>query len=167
MFSTCTHKLYIQSWEKCVLHVCVSANATQTRLVYLDECQRLLPAADQCGFLLLLLLHDGGKGHQGAGGRAAHCSEHPGPEGKHEWHRERQRMGISACCCDRESKKSLSEWTKVESTTTDKLLCVNGRLSTWLSQTSYMTAKLKLKYNSIIQSGLHQNHSTETSLIKF
>ncbi len=53
--------------------------------------------------------------------------------------RERDR-GYQCLCCDSESNKSLSAWTKVESTTTDKLLCVNGRLSTWLSQTSHTAA---------------------------
>lgn len=52
------------------------------RTCYLDERQRLLTAAHQCSFLLLLLLHDGGEGHQGGVGRAARCSQHPGPEGE-------------------------------------------------------------------------------------
>lgn len=51
------------------------------KMCYLDQRQRLLSAADQRRFLLLLLLHNGGKGHQGGERRAAHCSQHPGPEG--------------------------------------------------------------------------------------
>lgn len=49
-------------------------------VVYLDERQRLLSAADQRRFLLLLLLHDGGEGHQGGEGGAAHGAQHPRPE---------------------------------------------------------------------------------------
>lgn len=55
-------------------------------MCYLDERQRLLSAADQRGFLLLLFLHDGSKGHQGGEGRAAHCTQHPRPEGIDGWH---------------------------------------------------------------------------------
>lgn len=47
---------------------------------YLDERQRLFSAADQSGLLLLLLLHNGGEGHGGGQGRAAHWSQHPGPD---------------------------------------------------------------------------------------
>lgn len=47
---------------------------------YLDESQRLFSAADQSGLLLLLLLHNGGEGHGGVQGRAAHWSQHPRPD---------------------------------------------------------------------------------------
>lgn len=47
---------------------------------HLDESQRLFSAADQSGLLLLLLLHNGGEGHGGVQGRAAHWSQHPRPD---------------------------------------------------------------------------------------
>lgn len=65
--------------------VCACLWHTDT-MCYLDERQRLLSAADQRGFLLLLFLHDGSKGHQGGEGRAAHCTQHPRPEGIDGWH---------------------------------------------------------------------------------
>lgn len=76
---------------------CVWALTHTDKARYLDERQRLLSAADQRGFLLLLLLHNRGKGHQGGEGRTAHCTQHPGPEGRDRWHTERDsvRMGIS------------------------------------------------------------------------
>lgn len=58
-------------------------NSSECVQGYLDERQRLLSAADQRRFLLLLLLHDGSKGHQGGEGRAACCAQHPRPEGRH------------------------------------------------------------------------------------
>lgn len=83
------------------------------RTPYLDERQRLLPAADQRRFLLLLLLHNGSKGHQGGEGRAAHCSQHPGPDGRE---REREWASVPAA-----ADKSLVQ---------PPLLCVNGCLFT-------------------------------------
>lgn len=58
---------------------------SHTSAHHLNERQRLLPAADQRLLLLPLLLHDGGEGHQWGGGRAAHCSQHPGPEEGSGW----------------------------------------------------------------------------------
>lgn len=76
------------------------------KLRYLDERQRLLSAADQRSFLLLLLLNDGGKGHQGGGeGRAAHCTQHPGPEGERRvMQRERGEVSVPALGKQHESK---------------------------------------------------------------
>lgn len=113
---------------------------------HLDERQRLLSAADQRRFLLPLLLHDGGEGHRGGGGRAAHCSQHPGPEGwgakgrkMMQTDRNAERITIRA------SNKSLSVWIKVESTATERLLLRDGYLSNWISQASYM---ITIKYGS-------------------
>lgn len=112
---THTHTSYTFShWQgyECVAE-CVSANTHTDRTCYLDERQRLLSAADQCGFLLLLLLHDGGKGHQGGGGRAAHRSQHPGPEGKETGDTERKGQredGYRCLCSDSESNESGGAW---------------------------------------------------------
>lgn len=74
--------------------VCVCCGIIHKQeVLYLDERQRLLSAADQCRFLLLLLLHDGSKGWEGG---AAHCSHHPGPKGRDGWcnEGENRRMAV-------------------------------------------------------------------------
>lgn len=104
---------------------------SHTSAHHLNERQRLLPAADQRLLLLPLLLHDGGEGHRWGGGRAAHCSQHPGPEEGSGWggwekgddrQTDRQTEGVSFGA----AQKSASAWIKVESTTNERLLVGDG-----------------------------------------
>lgn len=125
----CSRSVYVR--------VSVWALTHTDKMRYLDERQRLLSAADQCSFLLLLLLNDGGKGHQGGGeGRAAHCTQHPGPEGERRvMQRER---GINACA-------GKATRVQVRGQRLSQLLltssCVKCRLSTWFSQISFTITK--------------------------